>query len=133
VPYVKIETASTLRFPDGSRVTSPQAYLGWHTWHLADREVAQAWANEQPVQARIEHGRWVTNCASCGTGMFTHPVWQLACCGECGAVHATIVVPPNWQAIEAELLKRPVRVNQNWLPNETLETLTRESRAHGVR
>jgi hypothetical protein len=131
MPFIAIETAAMLRFPDGTHVQTPEAYLGWHRLHVDSCAVAVVFGSEASVIARIDHGRWIADCV-CRTGMYTHPLWKMACCGECGAVYRDVVFPMDWPFIERELLKRPVRANQNWFPTETLDMLQRESAAHGV-
>lgn len=130
--YVAIETAAMLRFADGTPVLTPEAYLGWHRLHVDARAVAVVHGSDALRVARIDHGRWITDCV-CRAGMYTHPLWKMACCGECGAVYRDVVFPQDWPFIERELLKRQARETQNWFPTETLDMLQRESAAHGVR
>lgn len=131
-PYIRISTAADLRFADRSPVTSAAAYLGWHRERLGDAGVAQAWPCDLPVQARVNHGRWLTDCPNCKGGALTHPVWKVACCGECGCVMRIVEFPENVSAIEVVLLARSTRDVQNWVPGETVTDLLRENAEHGV-
>lgn len=132
-PYVRISTAADLRFSDKTGVASAAAYLGWHREKLADLgNVAEAWPCDLPVPARVNHGRWITDCPNCKGGAFTHPDWKLACCGECGCVMRRVEFPVAVAAIEVVLLARPTRDVQNWLPDETVADLLRENAEHGV-
>jgi hypothetical protein len=131
-PYVRISTAVDLRFSDKSRVTSAASYLGWHQERLAEAETVKAWACDLPVPARINHGRWLTDCPNCHGGALTHPEWKLACCGECGCIMRRVEFPEMVAAIETVLLARATRDVQNWVPPETVADLLRENAEHGV-
>lgn len=133
-PYIKIATAAdVLKFEHGIPVSSKIAYLAWHRMHLvAVGALAREWRHEQPIAARINHGRWLADCPNCHGGALTHPEWKLACCGECGCVMTAIEFPVALRDIEVTLLKRPVRAVQNWMPGETVADLARENLAHGV-
>lgn len=132
-PYVRIATAADLTFPDGTRVDTQAGYLGFHRMMLAAAgDVAKIWLCDLPVDAKIEHGRWIALCPNCQTGARTHPDWRMGCCGECGCVFRNVVFPPDADAIVAALLKRSVRANHNWLPPETLADILRENAEHEV-
>lgn len=131
--YLKIEDASALQFADGrTRVSSHETYLGWQAEQLANRGIARTWYSDERLHARVNHGRWIADCAACKSGMLTHPEWRLACCGECGAIYSRITFPVMASAIEHVLCRRPQRSTQNWFPTETVNDLLRENREHGV-
>jgi len=96
------------------------------------------------VAARINHGRWLVDCAGCNSALVVdlgHPVFM---CVECGNNHnegkwLKIIFPKNRKAIETELLKRPWNgrnpaeaVNRNWEPGETVAVLKQENTDHGI-
>lgn len=130
--WLKIEGPEVLRFLDGkTRVDSPERYLAWHAELLLDRGlVAPRSIQVHRLKARINHGRWLADCLSCGQGMFTRPDWRIACCGECGAVYNGVIFPPRLDEIVLVLLARPDRRNHNW-DGESVWKLKLENRLHG--
>ena len=93
---------------------------------LAIPGVAYAFAN---------WGKWKARCPRPGcTNAMALDSDQLvfACLGpdSCG-IEAPVVWPPDPQAIEEILAMRPLTINQNWLPGETLEDLLAENAEHG--
>lgn len=82
------------------------------------------------VVARVDHGRWITDC-ECGAGNAAHPDWGEVRCFGCGAVHK-VTFPERRKQIEGLLLARPVTANRNWLPGETVKDLRRENEEHGI-
>jgi hypothetical protein len=96
------------------------------------------------VAARINHGRWLVDCAGCNSALVVDLGWEFFMCVECGNNHnerkwLRVVVPEQREAIEAELLKRPWNgrnpaeaVNRNWEPGETVATLKQENIDHGI-
>ncbi len=132
-PYRRLLTAADLRWPDRSPVASAAAYLGWHRQHLVDAGAqALEWTYAGPVDARVNHGRWIVDCPNCKSGALTHPDWRIACCGECGCVMPVVTVPTDADVIAALLLRRPTREVQNWFPHESVQDLERENAQHGV-
>lgn len=85
-----------------------------------------------PVEARIDHGRWLIDCA-CGAGNACDASWSAACCLECGAVHTQVRYPSNRHEIEALILDRPATATRNWRPREDVTDLARENLTHGIR
>jgi hypothetical protein len=131
--YSKLEDAEALLFPDGvTRVTSPSEYYGWQAAYIQTRGIARVWDASNPPPARVNHGRWIADCRACGNGMFTHPVWRIACCGECGAVYRDLPFPERIVEITRLLLERPNRAHQNWEPGEGLFALRAENFLHRV-
>ena len=77
---------------------------------------------DQAIEAYANHGRWVVECPDCHGA-------QLACrtdarflCNECGNVAIgglwrPVTWPGDLEEIEAELHRRPLRQNRNWIPD----------------
>jgi ribosomal protein L37AE/L43A len=96
------------------------------------------------VGARINHGRWLVNCAGCNSALVIdlgQPVFMCVECGNAGngGKWFAVIVPGNRKAIEDELLNRPINgrnpaeaVNRNWEPGETVATLKQENADHGI-
>ena len=81
-----------------------------------------------PVYARLNEGRWIADCPRCrGAEFVTEGVLFL--CGSCGS-RGEVEWPKDTDKIEAALNVRP-RVNQNWLPSETVKMLVAENEEHG--
>jgi hypothetical protein len=78
--------------------------------------------SKDTVQARIDFGRWLADCDCGGAGYVDpdHPIFACASCGN--RTHAgdflTVVFPGNAQAIEAELMLRPVKLRPALKPVE---------------
>lgn len=82
--------------------------------------------------AQVIGGRWVVPCTSCKNDALYDPEWQLACCGECGAVFSNIAPPEDRVLAELVLMARAVDSSRNWNPaTETLAMLIQENREHG--
>lgn len=85
--------------------------------------------------AFAEWGMWKACCPrpGCTNAMRLDADQPLfACLGphSCG-IEAPVIWPADPQAIEAILAMRPLAINQNWSPGETLEDLLAENAAHG--
>ena len=106
-----------------SDVTDIASYEALHSSVMkkAEKEVFEI---EEPVEAYINHGRWVVDCECNGAG-FTSPAFKFSCCFDCGRRYMNIVFPKNPQKIEKELLKRREARNRNWT-GESLQTLAAE-------
>lgn len=129
--YLKLEDATALLFPDGrTRVETATDFLGWQAAHVQQRRIARVVGVPIALAARVNHGRWIADCARCGMGMFTHPVWRIACCAECGAVYRGVAFPAEIDEITRLLLQRPRRDTQNWEPGESLVRLRLENFLH---
>lgn len=112
----------------GRRVSSPEEYLGWHVSIVTQRG-GDPWDSPEPTKARINHGRWIADCFWCKTGMLTRPEWGIAYCGECGARYhkEQVEFPEDYSLIEALLLRRVQRAQQNWDSRQTLNELAEEN------
>lgn len=129
--YIRLERAIDLAFPDGTRVFDKPSYFLWLKMFLAGKgNLAKPWECHLKIYAEVRQGRWVAKCPNCGLHPYTEPQWAIICCGECGCVDPKVVVPKNYKQIEKELLRRPNRLNQNWLPGESLAQLRQEFREH---
>jgi hypothetical protein len=84
-----------------------------------------------PVDAEVNHGRWIVPCPKCNGAGFASRAWSLSCCFDCGTAYTRVVFPVAADAIEAALATRP-REHRNWLPTETVDDLLRENRQHKV-
>jgi hypothetical protein len=84
----------------------------------------------QTLDAYVSDGRWVADCP-CRGGIVASREMAEAACLDCGTVYA-IRFPENAGEIEAVLLARPRKENQNWRPGETLADLRSENRNHGI-
>ena len=96
------------------------------------------------VAARINHGRWLVDCAGCNSALVLDLSQPVFMCVECGNAANDgkwfqVTVPSNRKAIEAELLKRPWNgrnpaeaVNRNWSPGETVAMLKQENTDHDI-
>jgi hypothetical protein len=84
-----------------------------------------------PARLFVTHGVCFVQCP-CGDCPFADPDWQLACCLLCGAIYRHLVVPADFAAIEAALMRRPFPINRNWMPGETLAAVLADNRANGV-
>jgi hypothetical protein len=84
-----------------------------------------------PVEARINHGRWIFDC-DCGSGVAADPTFSAGYCFGCGAIHTNVIFPEDRQAIEQALLARKRTENRNWNPGETVEELLADNTEHGV-
>jgi len=96
------------------------------------------------VSARINHGRWIADCAGCNSALVVDLGQPVFMCVECGNAAndrkwLKVTVPRNRKAIETELLKRPMNgrnpaeaVNRNWEPGETVTMLKQENTEHGI-
>ncbi|GGZ28399.1 hypothetical protein GCM10010387_22310 [Streptomyces inusitatus] len=65
------------------------------------------------VYARINHNRWLGDC-HCGNAQLISPSDQRMACPECGYDWVTVVWPTTVDAIEADMLTRPLVRDRNW-------------------
>lgn len=94
-------------------------------------------AQGKPVQAYVNHGRWVAQCPYCPSAHCVSKFDAVFWCVECamrvnGGAPCAVVFPAMWADVEAELMKRPMAANRNWYPGETPEGLQSENKAHGI-
>ncbi len=123
-----------LSMGDSGHVDSPAMYRIWHTTTIHSRG-GNAWDAGRQAIARVNHGRWIADCAWCAGGMLTRPSWGVAYCAECGAryergtypnAHA-VVFPEAYAVIEKLLLRRVRRDQQNWDARQSFDELQAEN------
>jgi hypothetical protein len=84
--------------------------------------------------AFAEWGIWKAKCPrpGCTNAMaleVDQPVFVCLGLHSCG-IETPIAWPADPDAVEALLAMRPLAINRNWLPNESLEDLLAENAAH---
>jgi hypothetical protein len=95
-------------------------------------------ADAPPLPAVVNHGRLLADCPDCGGAEFVwHEGPHLILCASCfnGAVGGKwrrVALPDDYAAIAAALLARPLPLNRNWTPGESLADLRRENAERGV-
>lgn len=88
--------------------------------------------DEPPLQAYVNHGRWVVKCECRGAEKaWEEGLFMCLSCLNSGHKHKyrKVIFPKERAAIEAILIKRPL-INRNWLPGETLAQLGKENKDH---
>jgi len=91
--------------------------------------------NGQPLEARVEHSRWIVDCPNCNSAEFAFDD-KLFFCSLCknsdiqGKVRK-VTIPVERKQIEDILGKRPI-INRHWYPNETIKNLESENTKMGV-
>ncbi|MFC6045745.1 hypothetical protein ACFP8W_05820 [Nocardioides hankookensis] len=90
---------------------------------------------EVATQVYVSEGRWVVMCPDCGGAQFAARDDHRFMCVECSNVAIEglwrpVVWPDDHAELEAELERRPMRRNQNWVPDETVEDLAAEFAAN---
>lgn len=113
-------------------------------WRLAERglelrhvkgprDTRGARLRPKPAVAYVNHGRWVADCPTpgCGGAMLVLKGGEFLC-GTCfnaeiGGEYRPIEWPADPDAIERLLVGRPLAVQMNWTPGETLEVLAAEN------
>jgi len=89
----------------------------------------------KPLEARIEHARFIVDCPNCGSAEFAFED-KLFFCSLCknsdiqGKVRR-VKMPKERKKIEDILSKRPIK-NRHWFPHETLQGLAKENKIHGL-
>lgn len=83
-----------------------------------------------PMEAYVGAGAWRIKCP-CSERTHVDPEWGLSCCFGCAATYTNIVLPHDWQIIDALLAKRRIQGTRNWEAPETLTDLIAEQLAHG--
>lgn len=110
------------------------------------------WGEPAPAAPRVNWGRWLVDCAACGSALAVEPgtpvlgapVWEhdgaqwvrvgfREGCWDCGA-RCDLVWPDGAfvDGVERLLAMRPHAHNRNWHPGETLHDLMRENAEHGI-
>ena len=127
--------------PEPFMVMVQRMYMGMGFGPLTEPTAANI---SGEVPARINHGRWLVDCAGCNSALVIDLSQLAFMCVECGNAANDgkwfrVTVPANREAIETELLKRPWNgrnpadaKNRNWEPGETVATLKQENIDHGI-
>lgn len=86
------------------------------------------------LEARIEYGRWIVDCpgSSCQGAEALWKVERLFFCWSCGNKEMAgrwlrVVLPENYEEIEAAVLERQEIAHQHWFPYETAEDVRSET------
>ncbi len=84
------------------------------------------------VQVLVNDGRWIANCTNpfCKVGLACSPGVETVLCMECGTRYH-VVFSPEWQAVEAALVKRPQKA-RHWWPGVTVAELEQQNIAEGL-
>lgn len=90
----------------------------------------------EPVDAEINHGRWIVRCPICSGAELADPEEPVFLCLSCfnegnDGKLLPIHFPHDYLAIESALAKRGKIETQNWLPGETSEDIERENLKNG--
>lgn len=94
------------------------------------REVG--YSDDIPLQAYVNHGRWLIKCECGGCEKAWEEGWFICqSCFNAGHKHQyrKAVFPKNRRQIESLLLLRPLP-NRNWYPDETVKQLADENKEH---
>jgi len=104
-------------------VTDVTSYLEVHARAMVKKE-KNVFEVTDPIDAYINHGRWVINC-ECNGGGLTSPMFKVSCCFDCGRRYVNIIFPQNAKKIEKALMKRREAHHRNW-KGESLQVLASE-------
>ncbi len=127
--YTRLQGPEVLSFSSGVKVRTPSDYLVWQGVMVTSKG-GNLWQSTEPVEAYVNHGRWIAKCRWCDTGILTRPDWGVAYCAECGARYEKgfVKFPPNAEKIADLLCKRVRRENQNWDSRQSVEDLEKENK-----
>ena len=110
------------------------------------------WGHVSPAPARVNWGRWIADCPSCGSALAVEPgqpllgatVWEAdgehltaarfqEGCWDCGTV-TDLAWPDSGviDGVERLLAMRPDPKTRNWEPHESLHDLMRENAERGI-
>lgn len=91
------------------------------------------------IHAEINTGRWIVKCPVCPGAQMAHRTERWFFCTDCLNQHIdSRMASVNWpdesevRELQRVLMDRPVPLNRNWKPGETVEHLERENAARGV-
>lgn len=90
-------------------------------------------ADIAPVNAEVNHGRWIVRCPFCTGAELADAAEPLFVCLSCGNASiggdfVPVRFPRDRFEIESTLLERPDEETRNWLPSETVRKLRDENR-----
>lgn len=118
-------------------------YSGFVFSHLKHKKhihtIATGARKGVPIAARINHGRWIMDCPYCSGAEMVDPDDKRFFCLHCFMEEnlnkpRPVTFPPKPQrlAIERVLLLRPLKINRNWFPGETIAELKQENIDNGL-
>lgn len=92
----------------------------------------------KPVNAEVNHGRWICNCETCHGAEVVDPADPFFFCLSClnkDNDHnlRPVMFPAGMQRIEAVLLERKEARQRNWETTDTIEKLVTQNIEHGDR
>jgi len=87
----------------------------------------------KPLDARIEHARFIVDCPNCNSAEYAFED-KLFFCSQCGnsdiqGKARKVKMPKQRKQIEDILKRRPIK-NRHWYPTETIENLEEENTSH---
>lgn len=88
------------------------------------------------VRAYVNRSRWVANCPYCNTALPVSKVdtrfWCIGCrmIANLGCA-LQVIYPQDHREIELVLSMRPLAINRNWSPGETVSNLAQENINNG--
>jgi len=89
----------------------------------------------KPLEARIEHARYIVDCPNCNSAEFAfEDNWFF--CSQCknsdiDGRKRRVKMPKQRKEIEDILGKRPIK-NRHWYPHEALQDLAKENELHNL-
>ena len=89
-----------------------------------------------PLPAWLYNDRWIAECPEGHNRQLVFEATPLYMCCECwnvgaGGLYREVAFPAERADIEAAIAVRPMPVNRNWLPSETVADLLAENAARG--
>jgi hypothetical protein len=124
---------------------SPLAEVVLHPKSIYQRNAARygialqsvAYVADVPIEARINHGKWIADCPDCNGAEFVFLEELFFMCAGClnagvGNKWRPVVVPTDRKSIEKVILARPLPQNRNWVPGETVAKLKAENVERGL-
>ncbi|MYZ38352.1 MULTISPECIES: hypothetical protein [unclassified Streptomyces] len=102
--------------PDWSGIAGAELVYHWVDYRLGRRTpVPTAFVlGAPPVYARVNHNRWLGDCANCGSACLVSLVDLRFGCTECKRDWVTLIVPDDPGTVEAEMMQIPQTHLRNW-------------------
>jgi len=87
----------------------------------------------KPLEARIDHSRWIVDCPNCNSAEFAFEDGLFFCSlcknSDTQGKARKVKMPKDRKKIEVILGKRPIK-NRHWTEPETVEDLEKENKLH---
>ena len=87
----------------------------------------------KPLEARIDHSRWIVDCPNCNSAEFAFEDGLFFCSlcknSDTQGKARKVKMPKQRKQIEDIMNKRPIK-NRHWYPDETVEDLGKENKLH---